>query len=93
MLSERCLNAVELWDPSAVHQKCLRSKWQKKTVQLYGQPYWEVDKNGKPIKTGLAVKDPSKGAAFYIKPGTGGVLGRTLLSTRRTNQLKSSKTL
>ena len=68
------------------------SKWQKKTVQLYGQPYWEVDKNGKPIKTGLAVKDPSKGAAFYIKPGTGGVLGRTLLSTRRTNQLKSSKT-
>jgi len=65
--------------------------WQQKAIQLYGQPFWEVDKKGKPVKTGLAVADPSKGEAFYIKPGKGG-LGRTLLSRRKANQLKAGKT-
>ena len=65
--------------------------WQQKAIQLYGQPFWEVDKKGKPVKTGLAVVDPSKGEAFYIKPGKGG-LGRTLLSRRKANQLKAGKT-
>ncbi len=67
------------------------AKWQQKAVKLYGQPYWEVDKDGNPIRSGLPVKDPSKGAAFYIKPNKGG-LGRTLLSARKANQLKAGKT-
>ena len=43
------------------------SPWLDKARKLYGNPFWEVDKNGKPVRTGLAVKDPKQGSYFHVQ--------------------------
>jgi len=72
------------------------SPWLDKAKKLLGEPFWEVNKDGKPIRSGRAVKDAKQGSYFHVQSGGTNKdgtpqIGRKLQSTRLKSRVTAKE--